>query len=116
MPTVSPTTGTTGVLSVPASSSVDVMRDTAFENSGPMGNKYAIAATTQAAGIVLDVFFGSVQVADGLGLRVAGAVGDVKVPDDLKVNQRAAANQKIRVLARNTTAGALTCNVIVDIT
>lgn len=116
MPTINPQTGVTGQLTIPASGSVDVMQGTAYEFSGPNGNTYAVAFTAAAAGLALDVDFGSVSIAEGLAGRVTATVGDLRVPDDLKVKQRAAPGQKVRVTVRNLTSGALAANVLVDIT
>jgi len=75
-----------------------------------------IAATAAAAGVVMDVQFGSdlVTAAAVVGVESAAGVGP-KLPDDLITSDVSAAADRLVVRLSNTTAGNIVATVFVRV-
>jgi len=74
---------------------------------------YTVALTQSALGLEVDILNANSNQADGVEPNVA-SVGP-KLPDDLIGTFPIAANQQVSLPVRNTTAGALTLNLVVDV-
>lgn len=67
-----------------------------------------------AAGLVADIYSGQDTIAEGMGVNTQNRFP--VYPDDFPLNDVAAAGERIKLRARNTTAGALTLFFSVRIT
>ena len=99
--------------------SFDALAGTEFEFSPPQGATYNVAFTWQTAGatiVTMDVFFGSVQKANGISGRETVGINETPtVPDDLKLSERAPGGVKIRVIFNNSAAVASTVQPLIEI-
>jgi len=103
-------------ISVPANGQIDIMANTAYEYPPSQdGNQYSVMAVTEAAGLVLDIEFGSKNVGRGIPLRLVGASIAPATNQDRKAAEIALAGERVQVILRNTTGAAVFGNALVEI-
>ena len=99
---------------VPANSQVDNVITGSIYEFMPRNAALDIGNTASAAGLVVTINSGSDTVLEEAPVNPTG--NPPVIPDDMDVQDVAAAGERLVIKVRNTTAGALTLNTLVRIT
>ena len=100
--------------SIPANSTVDNIIDGSIYEFLPFNAALNIGANGSATGLVLTVNSGSDTVLEESPVNVS--TNFPVIPDDMNIQDVAAAGERLVLKARNTTGGALTLRTLVQIT